>query len=45
LLERFLKTKDVDRKIEEISAVELKEYISQFIISFHTKDGTEDEPT
>ena len=42
LLERFLKTKDEDRKIEDIPTVELNEYISQFII---TKDGNEYEPT
>ena len=40
-LERSLKTKDEDRKIEFFSAVDLNEYISQFIISVHTKDGTE----
>jgi len=45
LLERFLKTKNEDRKIEDISAVELNEYISQFIISVYTKNGTEYEPT
>ena len=45
LLERFLKTKDEDRKIEDISAVELNEYVSHFIISVRTKDGTENEPT
>ena len=45
LLERFLKTKNEDRKIEDIPAVELNEYISQFIISVHTKDGNEYEPT
>ena len=39
LLERFLKTKNEDRKIEDIPAVELNEYISQFIISVCTKDG------
>ena len=33
LLERFLKTKNEDKKIEDIPAVELNEYISQFIIS------------
>ena len=44
MLERFLKTKDEDRKTEDISAVELNEYISQFIISVRTKDGTEYEP-
>ena len=45
LLERFLKTKDEDRKIEDIPAVEMNEYISQFIISVRTKDGNEYEPT
>ncbi|KAL9977574.1 hypothetical protein ACROYT_G014993 [Oculina patagonica] len=33
LLERFLITKNEDRKIEDIPAVELNEYISQFIIA------------
>ena len=33
-----------DKKFETISAVELNEYISQFIISVRTKDGTEYEP-
>jgi hypothetical protein len=45
LLERFFKTKDEDRKIENIPAVELNEYISEFIISVRTKDGNEYEPT
>ena len=45
LLERFLKTRDEVRKIEDFSAVERNEYISQFIISVRTKDGTEYEPT
>ena len=45
LLERFLKTKNEERKIEDIPAVELNEYISQFIISVRTKDGNEYEPT
>ena len=40
-LERFLKTKDEDRKIEFFSAVDLNEYISQFIISVRTKGGTD----
>ena len=35
-----------DRKFEAISAaVELNEYINQFIISVRPKDGTEYEPT
>ena len=37
LLERFLKTKDEDRKIEDIPAAELNEFISEFIISVRTK--------
>ena len=45
LLERFLKTKDEDRKIENIPAAELNEFISEFIISVRTKDGNEYEPT
>jgi len=45
LPERFLKMKDEDRKIEDISAAELNEYISQFNISVRTKDDTEYEPT
>ena len=45
LLERFLKTKDEDRKVEDIPAVELNEYISQFVISVRTKDGNEYGPT
>ena len=45
LLERSLKTKNEDRKIEDIPAVELNEYTSQFIISVRTKDGNEYEPT
>ena len=44
-VERFLKTKDEGRKIEDISAFELNEYISKFIISVRTKDGTEYEPS
>ena len=33
MIERFLKTKDEDRKIEDIPAAELNEFISAFIIS------------
>ena len=40
-LERFLKTKDEDRKIVFFSAVDFNEYIGQFIISVRTQDGTE----
>ena len=45
LLERFLKMKNEDRKIGDIPAAELNEYISEFIISIHTKDGNEYEAT
>ena len=45
LLEGFLKMKDKDRKIEDIPAAELNEYISEFIISIRTKDGNEYKPT
>ena len=45
MLGRFLKTKNEDRKVEYISVVELNEYISQLIISDHTKDGTDYEPS
>ena len=45
LLGSFLKTMVEDRKVEAISAVELNEYISHFIISVRTKDGIEYEPT
>ena len=45
LLGRFLKTKVEDRKVEAISAIELNEYITQFIITVRTKDGTEYEQT
>ena len=45
LIGSFLKTKVEDRKVEAISAVELNEYISQFIISVSTEDGKKYEPT
>ena len=45
LLGRLLKTKVADRNVKAISAVELNEYICQFIMSVRTKDGTEYEPT
>ena len=35
--------KNEDRKIEDIPAAELNEYISEFIISIRTKDGNEYE--
>ena len=43
IVQRFLNTKDENMKIEDISAVELNKYISQFIISVRTKNGTEYE--
>lgn len=43
MFERFLKKKDEDRKIENILAVELNEYISEFIIFVRIKDGNEYE--
>ena len=42
---KILKTKDEDRKIEDIPAAELNEFISEFIISVRTKDGNEYDPT
>ena len=45
LLESFFKTKDEDRKIEDIWAVELNEYAGSFIISVRIKDCTEYNPT
>ena len=43
--EFILETKNEHEKIEDIPAVELNEYISQFIISVCTKDGNEYEQT
>ena len=37
--------KHKDRKIEDIPAAELNEYISEFILSVRAKDGKEYEPT
>ena len=45
LLKRFLKMKHKDRKIEDIRAAVLNEYISEFILSVRAKDGKEYEPT
>jgi len=39
LLQTFLGTRNELRKVEEILALELNEYICQFIISVRTKDG------
>ena len=45
MLERFLKTNDEYRKIEDIPAAEFNEFISEFIISVRTKDCNKYEPT
>ena len=37
MLERFFKTKGKGRKMEDIAAVELNEYVSEFIISVRIK--------
>jgi len=39
LLRTFLGTRNELRKVEEIPALELNEYICEFIISVRTKDG------
>ena len=39
ILQTFLGTKNELRKVEEIPALELNEYMSEFIISVRTKDG------
>ena len=39
LLQTFLGTRNELRKVEEIPALELNEYICEFIISVRTKDG------
>ena len=45
MLERSLKMRDEDSKIEDIPAAELNGHISEFIISVRTKDGNEYKPT
>ena len=44
LLQTFLGTKNKLRKDEEIPALELNEYMCEFIISVRTKDGKDYEP-
>ena len=44
LLQNFLGTRNELRKVEEIPALELNEYICEFIISVRTKDGKDYEP-
>ncbi|XP_073258936.1 uncharacterized protein KIAA1958-like [Porites lutea] len=45
LLQTFLGTRNELRKGEEIPALELNEYICEFIISVRTKDGKDYEPS
>ena len=45
LLQTFLGTKNELRKVEEIPALELNEYMCEFIISVRTKDGKDYEPS
>ena len=44
LLQTFLGTRNELRKVEEIPALELNEYICEFIISVRTKDRKDYEP-
>ena len=45
LLQTVLGTRNELRKVEEIPALELNEYISEFIIAVRTKDGKDYEPS
>ena len=45
LLQTFLGTRNELRKVEEIPALELNEYICEFIISVRTKDRKDHEPS
>ena len=45
LLQTFLETKNELRRVEKIPAVELNEYMCEFIISDSTKDGKDYEPS
>ena len=45
LLQTFLGTRNKLRKVEEIPALELNEYICEFIISVRTKDVKDYEPS
>ena len=45
LLQTFLGTRNELRKVDEIPALELNEYICEFIISVRTKDGKDYEPS
>ena len=45
LLQNILGTRNELRKVEEIPALELNEYICEFIISVRTKDGKDYEPS
>ena len=45
LLQTFLGTRNELRKVEQIPALELNEYICEFIIWVRTKDGKDYEPS
>ena len=45
LLQTFLGTRNELGKVEKIPALELNEYICEFIISVRTKDGKDYEPS
>ena len=45
LLQTFLGTRNELRKVEEIPALELNEYICEYIISVRTKDRKDYEPS
>ena len=45
LLQTFLGTRNELRKVEEIPALELNEYICEFIISVRTKERKDNEPS
>ena len=44
-MQTLLETKNELRRVEEIPAVELNEYMCEFIISVRTKDGKDYEPS
>ena len=44
-MQTFLGTRNELRKVEEIPALELNEYICEFIIAVRTKDGKDYEPS
>ena len=42
VLQQFLASKNEERKLEQIPPEELNEYLSEFIITVHTKDKQEE---